>query len=320
MDRDAILRGCALGVIPIVAGVLYLVRDRREPASAPAPSAAAPTEPRGLGPLAGAMAERGEAALAPPKASATPSDALRDTRRSAPPPDAVAATNLPLADAPEPRAQRARTPRARGSCSGVEVRLITDSPDPGWAFASLSPAEGEPAVIRRIGERVGPYRVERIEWDRVWLVGGGGRCAAAMHFGARTGDPEPSRQRRREPWRLSGELVNGIEKLGETHFAVDRDLVPGIYEQAGSLLAGLKIEPVQSQDQTIGFELGEVPTDSLLERLGVETGDRVLAIDETPARNLDALVRALGAARSAQGLVARLERRGEAFDLRVTVR
>ena len=91
-------------------------------------------------------------------------------------------------------------------------------------------------------------------------------------------------------------------------------------EQAGSLLAGLKIEPVQSQDQTIGFELGEVPTDSLLERLGVETGDRVLAIDETPARNLDALVRALGAARSAQGLVARLERRGEAFDLRVTVR
>lgn len=311
MDRDAILRGSALGLIPLIAGGLYLVRDRHEPAPAPIPSAAAPGEPRGLGPLAGAMAERGEAALAAPKPSVAPSAA---------PPDAVAATNLPLASAPAPKAQRQRPHRARGSCSGVEVRLITDSPDPAWAFASLSPAEGEPATIRRIGERVGPYRVERIEWDRVWLVGGAGRCAAAMHFGARDGDSEPSRQRQREPWRLSGELVNGIEKLGETHFAVDRALVPAIYEQAGSLLAGLKIEPVQSQEETIGFELGEVRTDSLLERLGVETGDRVLAIGETPARDLDALVRALAEARIAQGLIARLERRGEAFDLRVTVR
>lgn len=323
MDRDAIVRTLALGLIPVIAGGLYLAREPKPaPAEAAAPSSA-PAEPRGLGPLAGALAERGEAALAAPKPSAAP---------SAPPADALAATNLPLANDPKSPPKRAKTPAPRGSCSGVEVRLITDSDDPSWAFASLSPAAGERAVIRRVGERIGDYRVAKIEWDRVWLTGAGGRCAAAMHFGAREANEAedlPAKKRRRglpderreeQPWRLSGELVNGIEKLGETSYAVDRGFVPAIYAQAGSLLAGLKIEPVRRDEEVIGFELGEVRTDSLLERLGVETGDRVLAIDETPALDLEALMRALGAAREKDRLVARLERAGEAFELRVTVR
>lgn len=327
MDRDAIVRTLALALIPAIAGGLYLARQAPPaPAGASSATAAAPPpEPRGLGPLAGALAERGEAALAPPKPSTT-------ALPSAPPADAVAATNLPLANDPKSPPKAPRAPAARGSCSGVEVKLITESDDPSWAFASLSPAAGERAVIRRVGESIGGYRVVKIEWDRVLLAGAGGRCAAAMHFGARQAAGEgdaPPKQRRRglpderrpeQPWRLSGELVNGIEKLGETDFAVDRELVPAIYAQAGSLLAGLRIEPVRADEDVIGFELGEVRADSLLERLGVETGDRVLAIDETPARDLDALVKALGAARERDRLVARLERHGEAFELKVTVR
>ncbi|MCC6901070.1 MAG: hypothetical protein IT377_18975 [Polyangiaceae bacterium] len=309
MDRDAVVRAGALGAIPLIAAGLYLARERPPRASAALPSASVPAEPRGLGALAGDLAERGEAALAPPRPSAAP---------SAPPADAVAATNLPLAE--HPRSRPARAPRARGSCGGIEVRLITESADPGWAFASLSPAAGERAVIRRVGERIGGYRVDRIEWDRVWLSGGGGRCAASLHFGARDGEGMPDARDKREPWRLSGEMVNGIEKLTETHFAVDRGLVPAIYQQAGRLLAGVSIEPLRTDADAVGFELGEVRTDSLLERLGVETGDRVLAIDDTPARDLDALVRALGAARERERLVAKLERRGEAFELRVTLR
>ena len=315
MDRDAVVRSCALGAIPLIVAGLYLARERPKPTPAPAPSSAAPAEPKGLGALAGDLAERGEAALATPKSNAAPS---APRAPSAPPADAVAATNLPLAERAHDRP--ARAPKTRGSCGGVEVRLITDSPDPSWAFASLSPSSGERAVIRRVGERIGGYRVDRIEWDRVWLSGGGGRCAASLHFGARDGDGMPDARDKREPWRLSGEMVSGIEKLGETHYAVDRGLVPAIYQQAGRLLAGLSIEPVRRDADTVGFELGEVRADSLLERLGVETGDRVLAIGDTPARDLDALIGALAAARDQSRLVARLERQGEAFELRVTVR
>ena len=52
---------------------------------------------------------------------------------TAPPPDAVAATNLPLASDTKTAPKHERTPAARGSCSGVEVRLITESDDPSWA-------------------------------------------------------------------------------------------------------------------------------------------------------------------------------------------
>lgn len=321
MDRA---RSLALAAIPLIALGLYFARDRKPPAPAP-PPAEAPLEPKGLGPLAGAMAERGEAALAPPKPSAVP---------NAPPPEAVAATNLPLANDPA-RPKRTHAPAPRGACAGVEVRLITDSDDPAWAFASLSPAAGERAVIRRVGERIGDMRVTKIEWDRVWLAGAGGRCAASMHFGVRDAaeadDLEPTKKKRRRglpddaprgqaPWRLSGEMVNGIEKLGETTYAVDKALVPAIFEQAGSLLAGLKIEPVKKDEEVVGFELGEVRTDSLLERLGVETGDRVLAIDEAPAKDLAAIMKALSEAREKDQLIARLERQGERFELKVSVR
>jgi len=309
MDRDAVVRTLALCSIPLIAGGLYLARERR-PATTPAPSVTPPpAEPRGLGPLAGDLAERGEAALAAPKPSAVP---------AAPPADAVAATNLPLASNQKPAAKRARASAPRGSCSGVEVRLITESEDPSWAFASLSPAAGERAVIRRVGERIGDYRVAKIEWDRVWLSGSGGRCAASMHFGAREAGEKSGKGE--APWRLSGELVDGIEKLGETRFAVDRGLLPTLYAQAGQLLAGVQIEPVRRDTEVVGFELGEVRVDSLLERLGIESGDRVLAIDTAPVKDLESLLKALTAAREKERLVARLERQGEAFDLEVSAR
>jgi len=319
MDTQGLGRSLALLGIPVIAGALWWMRDKPRPSEAieTPPPAATSAEPTGLGPLAGALAERGEAALAEasrPKPAPVP---------SAPPPEAIAATNLPHAST----SQTARTPErprtARGSCGGVEVRLITASADPEWAFASLSPAAGERAVVRKIGERIGDYRLEKIEWDRVWLSGGGGRCVAAMHFGAREASEAAlggKKQKEPAPWRLPAEMIDGIEKLGETAFVVDRTLLPSIYAQAGALLAGIAIEPYRKEDQVVGFELGEVRADSLLERLGVESGDRVLAIDHAPAKDLAALIRALTGAREKEHLVARLERNGEAFDLEVSVR
>jgi hypothetical protein len=325
MDGDSIARAAALAAVPLIALGLYVLREPRPPAPAAPAASTAPPEPKGLGPLAGALAERGEAALAKPRVAPSGTPAME------PPRDSVAATNLPLASSPRATAKPIRPPAPKGSCSGVEVRLITESADPAWAFASLSPAPGERAVIRHVGERIGDFRVSKIEWDRVWLTGNGGRCAASMHLGAREANEDvtgargrrrlpPDERRAAAPWRLSGELSNGIEKLTETSFAVDKGLVPAIFDQAGALLAGVRIEPVRDQDAVVGFELGEVRADSLLERLGVETGDRVLAIDATPARDLASIVKALAAARERDLLVASLERGGERFELRVTAR
>jgi hypothetical protein len=350
MSVDGWIRRAALLAIPLIAGGLFLARGRA-PSSLQGTSSDVATSSSGVGrdpagvgfgddekevsrraALARAVSERGEAALGTPVAEPSASA----SERHEPLPAATSAADLPLAGSqPSRRSGRAaptsRAPSAtKGSaCGGIEVKLITASEDPEWAFASLSPALGEEAVVRRIGQRIGGWQVDKIEWDRVWLRGGGGRCAVGMHFGAREAEETlPGGKRARlaaelpdeKPWRVPGEIANSIDKLGETEFSVEKALVPAIFDRAGQLLSGLSIEPVKHGEDVVGLELGEVQTDSLLERLGVETGDVVLAIDDEPVRDLDALLRALGGVRDRERLVAKLQRNGEAFELRVITR
>jgi len=329
MSVDGWIRRVALLAIPAIAIGLYYARERApEPIPAPAESTSAEATGFGIAPspgskLAQAVSERGEAALG---ASAA--------KPSAPLPVATSAADLPLATAhrrqhtqPSKPARRSNAPVS--ACGGVEVRLITASDDPEWAFASLSPALGEDAVIKRVGERIGNWRVDKIEWDRVWLRGGSGRCAVGMHYGAREAEDSLPNGKRvhlasenhdEAPWRVPGEIANSIDKLGETEFSVEKVMVPAIFDRAGALLSGLHIEPVKSGEDVVGLELGEIRTDSLLERLGVETGDVVLAIDDEPVKDLDALVRVLGGIRENERMVAKLQRNGEAFELRVITR
>lgn len=308
MSVDGWIRGAALLAIPVIAGVLFLSRTKRPAApeaAARSPSATTrvslPDPPEVP---AESLAERGEAALAPaPKRLPSVSTPAVDL-----PPARAAATT------PRPAPERPRPP-GTGSCGGVEVKLITASEDPAWAFASLSPALGEPAVLRRIGERIGGWQVDRIEWDRVWLRGGGGRCAVGMHFGA--AEARASRGKGDEPWRLPAEIIDGIDKRGATERSIEKSVVPALFERAGALLAGLHIEPVKQGDAVVGLELGEIRVDSLLEQLGVESGDVVLALDGEDVTTLEALVKALADARENERIVAKLQRKGEAFELRV---
>lgn len=357
MSAEGWIRRAALLAIPLIALGLYFTRRApldtgAAPADAPTPDPASSSGVLGafersrLGTasegsrLAEALAERGEAALGKPRAKHTddvpatsPTPSPTPTRHAAPLPVATSAAELPLAGSVSRRAPR--TSAARRStgpaspCGGVEVKLITASDDPAWAFASLAPAPGERASIRHVGDRIGSWQVDTIEWDRVWLRGGAGRCAVGMHFGAREAEEGlPAGKRMRlsadapvdKPWRVPGEIANAIDKLGETEFAVERAMVPAIFDRAGDLLSGLQIDPVKQGDAVVGLEIGEVLTDSILERLGVETGDVVLALDGKPVENLEGLVRVLGEARENERLVARLRRNGEAFDLRVVTR
>jgi hypothetical protein len=325
MGFDGWIRHGALAAIPATVFGMYLAR--RPPPARPAPSATvAPSvaEPAGLGPLSSAIAERGEAALAEGEAAATARHEAPP--RVAPARPALAAAELPFAE-PSERSRSTRPPSPRaGSCGGVEARLITASDDPAWAFASLTPAPGEPAVIRHPGERIGGYRVERIEWDRVWLVGAGSRCAATLNLGAREAEETRGSRRlpgdapSREPWRVPGEIANAIEKRTETEYAIDRALWPAIHRGAGALLYGLEIQPVRRDEKVVALELGEIRTDSLLERLGVETGDRVLAIDGQPVTSLEAVVASLEECLERERIVAKLERKGESFELSVVSR
>jgi hypothetical protein len=318
LKLDVFIRRAALAAIPLIAAALYFAR---QPRPAPAPPAA--SVPLGLPPMEVPLGvqERGESALAEPKS---------------PPPVAVAAKDLPVVRAPSgggPRVEVAPPkPSPFAACGGIEARGITAADDPAWAFASLSAAAGEPAVIRKVGDRIGSWAVDSIEWDRVWLRGGGGRCAVGMHAGAREAQEQGKKLRKgkkallgddnapAQPWRLPGEIANSIENVSETEFSIERAMFESLFERAPDLVTGVRLEPLKRDEAVIGLTLNDVQVDSVFQRFGVETGDVVVAIDGTPCSSLAEIGKALVAARERDRLVAKLERRGEAFELRLVVR
>jgi general secretion pathway protein C len=333
MDVDKWIPRAAVAAVLLVGVSIYFLRTDPAPGPADTDGHASAGEvgdgipmPSPSGVAMSELGARGEAALAaspelPQPQSPSPLE-HRETK-------ARAAAELPMVD--DHGASHGNPSAAPlGPCGGIEARLITAAEDPEWTFASLAPP-GEPATIRRIGDRVGSWRLEQIEWDRVWLRSGGTRCAVGIHVGARAGAesvggvPEAPSLREDMPsrppaWKVPHELVTAIEKLAEQSFAIDRAMVSALFDRGGDLLAGLKLTPVRKNEETSGIRIEQIRRDSLLDRFGVENGDSLLAINGEPCTNLDATLTAIHAARKSERLVARLDRVGKPVELELIAR
>ncbi len=346
MDLDRTGRKVALVLLPLVGVVVYFA-PRPEPPADPAADVSEDDAPAGIGippteatPLGKALHERGESALAkkstPPPAQAR-SGALPVT--PAPPPPKSrridvrnaprAARDLPLAQAADaPRSngpRRAKPAVPMGPCGGVTVRGITDSPDPEWAFAMLAPMPTDSARLTRVGDPIGHYRVQSIEWDRVWLAGGAGRCAVRLAEGVReaqeaVGDSpllvDPGNARSKPPWRLSRELKNAIDVVGTT-VRVESAVVQALFDQGPSWISGMKVQPQRENERAVGVVFNGVQEGSLLHHVGIRSGDLLRTLDETPAESLDRIGEALVKARKAQRVLLELERDGERMKILV---
>ncbi|MCB9582351.1 MAG: hypothetical protein H6717_35275 [Polyangiaceae bacterium] len=323
MDVDRLIRwGAPIVMVAIATGLWFA---RSEPTEAPATSASVQlTDPLPVRTgaareqLADDIAHRGEAALG---ARGPAPDQQKK------PKPARAARDLPIATPKAAAKPRARKP---SQCGGVEVHAITASVDPKWAFASLSPEPGEPAHLRQPGDSIGSWRVDKIEWDRVWLRSGAGRCAVTLSDGAREGAELGKKLGNKglvfeaapevEPWRVPGEIANAIESDGDGRYSIERAMVKPLFDRGGALMSGIELTPEIRAEQVVGVSIGGIREDSLLERLGVESGDVLMSLDDKPCTTLQAVVDALLGAREADRLVARLERQGQPFELEVRVR
>jgi hypothetical protein len=354
MDSDVLARRAALAAIPVLALVVYLLRsDPAEQHAAPsagAPGTAASAAPSASGsplgfrlggqPEGGGEPERGRPPPDPGGSAAVPGpnherlSALGERGLGAAPlPPVQVAARLPVLEDPSaPPSGGANDRRfaqlTGGPCGGMRVRLITTSKDPAWSFASIAPP-GQPAKIRRVGDSIGSWRVQTIEWDRVWLATGATRCAVGMHAGVReareaasdssAGQLLADADRDPAPWHVPVGIAQGIHKRSETEYLVTPEAADAIFERGAELFAGLRLEPVRRQQANVGVQIAEIKPDSLLERLGVEPGDIVLAINDQVCLSLDAAILELEAARDSGLLLVRMERDGVVFDLDIRI-
>lgn len=323
MDRDSVIRRACLIAVPLLAVAAYLLRSapprhppkKAEPIAAASLSANQPAIEPELDPVPQDGPPRGPPSVAAPVPR---------------PPRARPAVDLP----PAVRASAvAHRERPHGACGGIEARLITASDDPKWSFATLAVDSNDPGTIRHVGDRVGHWRVARIEWNRVVLQAGGHRCAVPLFEGesegnrvrhkssasqdgitlAAAGGPAPR-------WFLPDSIASGIDQRDETDYVLSPRAVAAIFKRAADLLSGLGLQAVRRDGAVVGLRFRMIPLDSLLDRLGLQQDDVLLALNAAPATSLDAVRTALQQARTAGSLVAHLERQGQAFDLSISVR
>jgi general secretion pathway protein C len=304
MAVDRWVRFVAAAALPVLGIAAWALRTDPPPVT-PQQISGAPTPVSSAhGTAASEVALAGEKALA--RRSPDPET----------PPEHLAA-KLPPAEPARPAVAAPSSIGApRGACGGLEARVISVGDDPEWTFSSIAPGPGEPARLQRVGDRVGAWRVAAIEWDRVWVQSGGPRCALELHRARRDHDAGSDRP---PPWLVPETIAGAIEKRSETEYRLDSAALPEIFQQGGNLLSGVRVSPASETKGESAIELEHVPLDSLLERLGVHSGDVLESLNGVRCTTPGAALEALARARDSDRLVARVNREGESFEIEIRV-
>jgi general secretion pathway protein C len=209
------------------------------------------------------------------------------------------------------------------ACDAGRVVLIVASENPDWSFASIE-ASGQTHLYRRGGEVAGKT-VEHIGWDRVWLTSGGARCQLDMRSKANQPTPKApavpaTTKRPRSPSAVPPEIASRIQKVSDTEFNVERSAVDMILEQQATLMRSARILPVNRDGKVVGVKLQRVTKGSLLENLGMKTGDVLSSINgfevSDPQRALEAYARL----RTADRLSVAMERGGKPMTIDINIR
>lgn len=333
---DVIVRRVALVLVPLLLGAAYLLRS-----APPEGEDAAPAESASR--TVGSMKSAAPRHSSPPRAAPAappPSLPLRDGPEepvvaevpraavSAAPPAKPEPVGTPAVQLPEAEVLRSAPVAAAPAspCGGLFVRLITEDDDDKLTFASMATSYGAPAQVVHVGERIGSFRVTRIEWDRVWVQSASERCAVGMHFGAREAQEQTEKQLSAEeyarlPWVLPQSIVSGLDKRSEMEFELDEATIDALFKRGADVFAGLRVKAIGgAEGEPKRLELHGIRLDSFLERLGIEHGDVLVSVDDKPAVSTAAVVEALKAARDKESLVANFLRDGEPFELSLRLR
>lgn len=207
-------------------------------------------------------------------------------------------------------------------CDGVQVLVITASPDPDWSFAALSTTQDKSkSFLRRRGGDLAGKTVTFIGWDRVWFTSGSQLCQARMFksatpdAGAATPAPTPPPVAAGGAPGVGDEIKKGIQKVSANEFNVDRGVVDKILENQAELMRQARIVPEQENGKVVGIRLFGVRPDTLLGTLGMENGDRLEKINGFDMTSPEKALEAYARLRTADHLTVSVNRRGAGMNL-----
>lgn len=220
----------------------------------------------------------------------------------------------PLEGKPPPKdAEEVQEKGETGPCSQGEVRVITEADDPAFSFATV--VYNARSRLVRVGDDVEGKRLERIEWDRIWLSSGGASCwlrlggpglaaggAPKPAADAATGAAKPPAAAPVAP----ANLAAGVTRVGENSFALEGKATEEMRNLQGAMMKGARVVAGQGVRITRATNLS---------MLGFERNDLVKTVNGFDMTDPDQAVEAYGKMKTARKVQVRIERGGKELTL-----
>ncbi|WP_437577905.1 type II secretion system protein GspC [Sorangium sp. So ce887] len=226
-----------------------------------------------------------------------------------------------------------RTPEAGGDpwsdplCDAGRVVLIAASQDDAWSFAAIEDPDGR-TQLRRLGGDAPGGTLARIAWDRVWIAAGGARCQLQLGKTAREKAPEPQPPPRPQARPVGSEdgmssippeIAARIRRVSATEIHVDRAAVDQILDQQALLMRSARVIPERQGGRVVGLKL-RIKRGSLLESLGLESGDSLRSINGFDITDPQKALEAYARLRTADHLSVAIERGGQLMTVDFNIR
>jgi len=210
-------------------------------------------------------------------------------------------------------------------CAG-SLRLVGSVMSPGypeWSFAAIAGSSDGKTLLYREGSTVDGSRVLAVYSSKVVVSSAGGACQLQMFEedeGAVARAPMPTRTpaapatdpaAARNAGLSDAELDDGITKISETKFRIQRSLVDKALANQGSLMRTARVIPHEEDGRVVGVKLYGIRRNSLLGRLGVRNGDMLRTINGFDMTSPDTALEAYSRLRSADKLTLAVKRQNQ---------
>ena len=205
---------------------------------------------------------------------------------------------------------------------GGKLRLVGSVMNPGfpeWSFAAITGTDDGKTMLYREGGEADGSRVLAVYASSVVMSGPSGACQLFMFededstpnrtvkLPTPAAKPKPTGDPRNAG--LSNEeLDDGIEKISDTKFVVQRGLVDKILANQGSLMKAARVIPHEEDGRVVGVRLYGIRRTSLLGRLGVRNGDMLRTINGFDMTSPDSALEAYTRLRTADQLTLAVKR------------
>ena len=191
-----------------------------------------------------------------------------------------------------------------------------------WSFAAISGTSDGKTMLYREGGDVDGSRVLAVNSSSVVVSGSSGACqlmmfeeeeavrgrsiASASKTAAKEKETKPGNAR--SAGLSNEELDDGIEKISDTKFTIQRSIVDKVLANQGSLMKTARVIPHEEDGRVVGMRLYGVRRTSLLGRLGIRNGDMLRTINGFDMTSPDTALEAYTRLRTADKLTLAVKR------------